>query len=453
MEDSKLIPAHVFFARWFIRIRWFSILILLPAIFVVDNWSPLSIREGPLYILTGITFAINCLNFFLYKRISVGEQENTISLIKKCIHFQIFCDMIILTLILHYSGGIENPMVMFYFLHMIFSCSIFTRFSSFIHSGSAILLFTSLAFLECYGVIPHNHLTKTTMPDLYQNELYIIGYSLIFITISVLIVGLTHLMKYKSITVEEAYVKTNLELEKKDKLQNQYVMHVTHDIKGHLAAIISRLSVVRTRIIGPLNKEQEEFINRAYSRTEQLSEFVQDLLSLSRKRLLKESENETFCLKETINKVASRIEIMAEDHSIKFDMTIDKSVGLMTGNPLTIEELYSNLLRNSVSYTPEGGRIHLSVKSNDDHFLSHITDSGIGIPKDEIPKVFNEFFRGSNVKKSSKGGSGLGLSIAKQIVDNHQGKIWVDSEPGIWTKFSFIIPKKPELKEADCPEE
>ena len=118
---------------------------------------------------------------------------------------------------------------------------------------------------------------------------------------------------------------------------------------------------------------------------------------------------------------------------------------MITGNPFTIEELYSNLLLNAVKYTPPKGRISLIVRSHQDQIISEISDSGIGIPKEELLKVFDEFYRASNVPRDIKTGSGLGLSIARQIVESHKGNIMVSSEPGVWTKFTIILPKNPAI--------
>jgi signal transduction histidine kinase len=250
---------------------------------------------------------------------------------------------------------------------------------------------------------------------------------------------------YRSIKSEETFVKTNIELENKDKLKNEYVLRVTHDIKGHVAAILSCIDVIRSGIAGPLNEVQKEFADRAFERTELLSTFIKNLLNLTRKRLKHDTEFEEFLLKDIISKVAVPVQILAKDKSIDFSYFVDKSIQMITGNPFTIEELYSNLLLNAVKYTPPKGHILLTVRDRLNHIVTEISDSGIGIPKEELPKVFDEFYRASNVPKDIKSGSGLGLSIAKQIVENHKGKIWVSSEPGVWTKFTFILPKNPTI--------
>jgi len=249
----------------------------------------------------------------------------------------------------------------------------------------------------------------------------------------------------RSIKSEETYVKTNLELENKDKLKNEYVLRVTHDIKGHVAAILSCIEVIRTKIAGPLNEVQEEFINRSFERTELLSGFVKNLLNLTKKRLKHDNEFEEFLFDDMINKVLVPIQLLANDKAIDFNIYIDKSIQVITGNPFTIEELYSNLLLNAIKYTPPHGRIEFTVKSRLNHIITEISDTGIGIPKEELSKVFDEFYRASNVPKDIKTGSGLGLSIVKQIVENHNGKISVSSELGIWTKFTIMLPKNPTI--------
>jgi len=250
---------------------------------------------------------------------------------------------------------------------------------------------------------------------------------------------------YRSIKSEETYARTNLELESKDKLKNEYVLRVTHDIKGHVASILSCIEVIRSKIAGPLNEVQEEFANRAFERTELLSGFVKNLLNLTKKRLLHDNEFEKFPLREVIDKVLIPIQALAKDKMIEFTVDVDPVVHMMEGNPFMIEELYSNLLFNAVKYTPSKGHVSLIIKDRGDHLESVVSDSGIGIPNEELPKIFDEFYRASNVTKAVKAGSGLGLSIVKQIIDIHRGRIWVNSELGIWTKFTFLLPKDPSI--------
>jgi signal transduction histidine kinase len=443
--DDKLVPAHILFARWFIRIRWFALVILLFSNYSVKHLFNISIQEVSIYILSGILLLLNILHTIFLRHISKKESTNVIYRIKREIHFQIITDLILLAFIIHYSGGVENPLILFFFLHMIIASSIFSSLVNYLYVAFIIILAATMALFECYSVIPHYPLIGFADHNLYKNTLYVFGTGFVFACTSVMVVSLSHMIISRSIKSEEAYVKTNIELESKDKLKNEYVLRVTHDIKGHVAAILSCIEVVRTKITGPLNEEQEEFVNRAFERTELLSSFVKNLLNLTRKRLKHDNEFEEFSLKDLINKTVTPIQILSKDKLIDFNVYVDKSIQMITGNPFTIEELYSNLLLNAVKYTPAHGRIELTVKNRFNHIITEISDSGIGIPNEELPKVFDEFYRASNVPKDIKTGSGLGLSIVKQIVEEHNGKIWVSSELGIWTKFTFILPKDPTI--------
>jgi len=444
--DEKLVPAHVHFTKWFIRIRWMAIGILITATYVVKYLLDVSIKDRSIFILSAILLFLNILHMVILHEIKNSGGTRVIQKIKSEIHFQIITDLIILTLILHYSGGIENPIIIFYFFHMIIASSIFSNLQSYVYAIFTMLLAASLAILECYSIIPHYPLEGFVSHDLYKNLFYVFGTGIIFTCTSVLIVFLSHMIIFKSIKTEETYVRTNFELENKDKLKNEYVLRVTHDIKGHVAAILSCIDVIKSKVAGPLTVTQEEFAIRAYERTELLSGFIKNLLNLTRKRLSHDSEFEEFNLKELINKVVSSVHILLKDKSIDFNASVDKSIPPITGNPYTIEELYSNLLLNAIKYTPPGGKIELIVKNQTDHIVSQVSDSGIGIPEDEISKVFDEFYRAANVPKDIKSGSGLGLSIAKQIIESHNGKIWVNSELGLWTKVTFILPKDPVIK-------
>jgi len=326
---------------------------------------------------------------------------------------------------------------------MIISSSIFSARASYTHTFVALTLLVMLAFAEYNFLIPHYSLGAISYQDLYLNKFYIFGGGLVYAVTSILLVSLTHMIVVKSVKVEEAYVRTNLELKNKDKVQNDYVLRVTHDIKGHLAAIYSCLGVLRNNKIGELNDKQAEFVGRAYERTDLLVGFVRDLLNLTRKRQRQDEDFEEFSYRSLLDKMVASILPHSSEKSIEFNVVIDESVGNIIANPYAIEELYSNLLLNAVKYTPVNGQMELIVRNRPDYYITEISDSGIGIPKEELMKVFDEFFRGSNVPKEFRSGSGLGLSIAKQIVENHKGRIWVNSEPGVWTRFSFILPKNP----------
>ena len=197
--DNKLVPAHILFVKWFIRIRWIAIIILVISNYVVSHLLDISIQEIPVYILAAALFVLNVLHRIILKQITKDKGSKVTNKIKWEIHFQIITDLIILTLILHYSGGIENPLILFYFFHLIIASSIFSTLQSYFYAAFALILAALLGILECYSIIPHYPLEGFVSHDLYQNVLYVFGTGFIFACTSVLVVSLSHMIIYRSI--------------------------------------------------------------------------------------------------------------------------------------------------------------------------------------------------------------------------------------------------------------
>jgi len=240
---------------------------------------------------------------------------------------------------------------------------------------------------------------------------------------------------------EKALREANIQLREKDRIKDEYVSRVTHDIKGHLAAIQSCLYVAADESSGSLNDKQSDFLSRSLDRTAQLTSFVKELLNLTQMRLSGRLKMEVFSLPDCISKALASVATKAKDKSITVSSNIEPSVGQIVGNQFSINEMITNLLFNAIKYTPENKTVHIEAQSHDDYVQIDIADTGIGIPADELGSIFDEFFRASNAKKSEKDGTGLGLSIVKQIVERHGGKISAQSQVGQGTKFTVTLPK------------
>jgi len=239
---------------------------------------------------------------------------------------------------------------------------------------------------------------------------------------------------------ERALREANAQLRQKDRIKDEYVSRVTHDIKGHLAAIQNCLHVAGDPASSPLSEKQAEFLGRAMNRTKQLTDFVKELLNLTQMRLSGRFQVEAFSLPATLATALATVESKAQHKSIAVTSRIDASVGTIVGNEFSITEMITNLLFNAVKYTPEGGTVHLEAESDGDCVQIRVTDTGIGIPADELEHVFDEFFRAWNARKSERDGTGLGLSIVKQIVDRHAGELSVQSEEGRGSTFAVRLP-------------
>jgi len=240
---------------------------------------------------------------------------------------------------------------------------------------------------------------------------------------------------------EKALREANTQLKEKDRIKDEYVFRVTHDIKGHLAAIQSCLYVAGSKSSGELNDKQAEFMSRADKRTSQLTGFIKDLLNLTRMRLSGQVEMDTFSLADSISGALETVAPKAEDKSISLTSNVDPAVGQLTGDEFSINEMITNLLFNAIKYTPAGNSVHLEATRHNGRVQLDFVDTGIGIPESELDNVFDEFFRATNAKKTEKDGTGLGLSLVKQIVGRHGGEISVKSVEGRGSTFTVILPE------------
>jgi signal transduction histidine kinase len=134
------------------------------------------------------------------------------------------------------------------------------------------------------------------------------------------------------------------------------------------------------------------------------------------------------------------VEGAAHKAKVNFVGTIDQEMGQVFGDPIRLRQMIGNLLDNAVKYSNQGGKVEFTAHSEDEQVILRVSDTGPGIPRGEQPFLFDRFFRASNVPDEVPG-TGLGLSIVKSILDNHNGRIWVESNVGEGTIFTVVLPK------------
>ncbi len=134
------------------------------------------------------------------------------------------------------------------------------------------------------------------------------------------------------------------------------------------------------------------------------------------------------------------LQLHAAEKNLTLEQKLPTTLPAVYGNAEAIYELFSNLVTNAVKYTLVGGRVELSASNAGNEVLVKVQDNGVGIPAEAVPHIFEEFYRADNVKAEAVEGTGLGLSIVRQILNTHSGRIWVESEQGKGTTFSFTLP-------------
>jgi two-component system phosphate regulon sensor histidine kinase PhoR len=198
--------------------------------------------------------------------------------------------------------------------------------------------------------------------------------------------------------------------------------------------------------VGPINEQQREFVKRVQVSVQNITSLVNDLLELGRIEAGLDTQKELVPLEGIIRYTLENASSQIHEKNLDVKMELPSDLKPMRGNPIRLRQLLDNLIGNAIKYTPEGGKIRIEVEMQNDQIILRIEDSGPGIPPADQPHIFEKFYRASNVPKGV-GGSGLGLAIVKSIVENHHGRIWVESAMGQGSSFTVVLPLMGELKD------
>jgi signal transduction histidine kinase len=428
-------------AMWLIQLRWAAIAVLITATIVCRRVLDVQLAGRQLVLLSGTVLLYNSALYGLLRWLMAGKAGPSSAAIGRIITLEISVDLVILTGILHFSGGIENPFAFFFVFHMIIASILCSRSESYLQAALASVLFGALIWLEYWGLLPHYPLQGFAGHGLHGSGIFVLGTLAVFAVTLFLVVFMTTSIAEQLRAHQADLEQANRKLQEKDTLKNEYVLRVTHDVKGHLAAIQSCIDTVYDGLLGPLNEGQKDMIGRAHRRTSQALAFVADLLKLTRSKLDGQPAITCFPLKSLIAKTLAAAMIRADAKGIQVAVDVAPEVEIVCGEQVLIEETVLNLLFNAVKYTPQGGKVRMEVRDQGSAVMILVRDNGIGIPEAEMIHIFGEFYRASNAKALERDGTGLGLSFAKQVVERHGGHISVQNNPEGGCTFSFTLPK------------
>ncbi len=211
--------------------------------------------------------------------------------------------------------------------------------------------------------------------------------------------------------------------------------NVSHELRTPLTAIKEGISLIADRVVGPINDEQEDFLKTIDQSVERLAELISNLLDLSR------IDAGKFRLSRQRVKFSQVVETLLTDYkTIAGHRAVQASVGGIPdvfADPDRLLQILGNLFSNAVKFTNDNGTVKISAQKQGGLVAVSVEDDGIGITHDDLPKLFHKF---SQVGKKTTQGTGLGLAIVKQLVEMHQGSIFVVSNPGKGSRFTFTLP-------------
>jgi signal transduction histidine kinase len=245
-----------------------------------------------------------------------------------------------------------------------------------------------------------------------------------------------------SIAIENALAYQTIET--LDATKAAFIRVFTHELRSPVSVIRSLLQTILSGYAGEINAQQRDILDRAVRRVDFLRKLIDDLLDLADGRApqqIKEDEAPV-ALERVVENVVHRFEASAREKGLSLEWHADPQGGesLVRATVEGLDRIFNNLVSNAVKYTPEGGKVCVSLNRTDKDVTVEVADTGIGIPADAMPHLFEEFFRAPNARSIEREGTGLGLSIVRETVNNLGGRVSVQSEVNVGTRFTVMLP-------------
>jgi len=424
---------------WLVRLRWIAILGVLAVVSVAarNAWVP---DPAPLYGVVGLMIAYNLLFRRAQRSGRVPARESR----DQVLFMQILCDMGALTMLLHWSGGVENPFAMFFAFHMAISAMLLPSRSSYLLGLAATALFGGTVVAEHLGRLPHYPLqlyAARAAPGAVSGPLasgpMLAGYLLAFV---LMLFGVTFFVQ----TVEARRLRAERLARERERIAlsrermariGEISSGVLHTIRNPLHGIMNCVDLLRGQVGPEPDPETEELLSFMSEGIARIENVTRRLLTVTRDQPLAKKRVR---LDELIEEALKFVTQAARRGEAALEMEIH-DLPAVEVDPDRLSEIIINLLDNALFACRAGGVVTLLAYAGEparSEVCIEIRDTGAGIPADQLAKVFDPFF----TTKAIGEGSGLGLAIARKVVEEHDGRIELESEVGKGTTVRVLLP-------------
>ena len=446
--------------KMFVRMRWMAILGIIAATIIASSVFHINFPTLPVYILCIFMAFYNLLLWPL--TLSLKEVRTGLLLAKaRAIgNIHIYSDLIALTVLMHFTGGIENPFIFLFVLHVIAAGIVFTYRTAYTVTTVTFLMVAALVGLEYAGIIPHVNLEGFVLPYRYSQASRVLA---VLVAMAVLLYTSTYLtsaisgelrkrqrqvLELREQLLDDKTMELDISTHEIDKLEEEkgrflsFLGMAAHDLKAPLAAIQGFMWLILNGYTGHINDKQKDMLEKSSRRIDGLRGLIDDLLDIPRieaGQLVHEMKE--ISLAEIVQRCVDELGNVAKEKGLDINVELPESMTKIYGSDIRIQQVITNLLNNALNYTMWGS-VTIRVTDHDTEQQVEVIDTGIGIPPEGLPRLFNDFYRGSNVAVK---GTGLGLSISKRIIEAHGGRIWAESpyaDSGRGSKFTFTLPKR-----------
>jgi signal transduction histidine kinase len=465
-EEEKTIeytPAQraVMLRLWvYVNMRWLAIPAILIATLVASLVFHIGFPTLPVYVICVIIAFYNLLMFRLTQGLKAQKPDLVIRKAATYGYIQVFLDLIMLTILLHFTGGIENPFIFLYIIHTTAAGIVLSERRAYELTTLAMVMATLLVFLEYAGIIPHVNLAGFVSPYRYRELSRVIAVLVALATLAYIsvyvatgVVGELRRRQREVVKLKDQLIEQRTKeleqisgevvklIEERQRFV-RFLSVVAHDLQSPLVATQSLLSYIVDGYTGEITDGQRDLMQRGIRRIDGLLTLITDLLDIPRIEAGQiNREMREISVNEVIKQATEGLDSLARQKGLALKVELPKDSPKIYGASRRLQQVVTNLTSNAINYTREG-TVLVRLTDGDSNVQVEVTDTGIGIPPEDLSRLFEDFFRGSNVGAK---GTGLGLSISKRIIEAHGGKIWAESprpETGKGSRFTFTLPKR-----------
>ncbi len=225
-----------------------------------------------------------------------------------------------------------------------------------------------------------------------------------------------------------------------DEMKSDFINMVAHELRSPLVSIRQQNSVLAEGLAGPLQEKQQDFLKKGIKKIDALLKLITDLLDIAKIEAGKAVQHQVpIDIEQVISDMVSLMKPRAEEYGITLTYSCQDLKPVMA-DPKNIEEIFNNLITNAINYSPDGGAVVVTAQGFREYLEIKVSDTGVGIPPEELPKIFDKFYRVKSPKTRQVMGTGLGLAIVRGVVEAHRGTIDVESVPDKGTTFRILLP-------------
>lgn len=426
--------------RWLIRLRMVAICGVLITVLVADLWLKMELYVGGLYSVALFLLLYNLAFYYLSQRI------HTVLSIRVVANLQIFLDFFSLTMLLHFSGGLENPFIFYYVFHTIVSAILLTRVEAAAQTLLAIAMFSAVVYLEQTEGIRHWHLSAFPGGHIYDAPLYNAGVYIVLVSTLLLSLYMTISVSERSrrknvelSTIREQLTLQELRVDDKELLNaeklsslGEMAAGIAHEINNPLTVVLVNLDL----IIDDMAEESDDRKTLQVAREEvvRCRGIIEQLLTFARGE---EGGRRVCDAREILRDSIALVRNYASLHRVRVEERIPDGEAPCRINSAKIKQVLVNVMMNAIQAMPDGGDLIVEVGQRASACVEFVVeDSGKGIPKMMLSRIFDPFF---TTKKAGEG-AGLGLSICHRLIESHNGVIHIESNETQGTRVTIRLP-------------